>query len=307
MQFPLCFIIQSLAAIESCRYLLYPAHAVEKQGFSTACYLVQRFLETRTGAQPMQAPVNAAATRCPACEEPGTAPFVDHENYRFYSCAGCGFVFLNPMPAQRELNLLYREEKTAAEPTYDKASSRLRRAYLKLPRFLPYAWNRDVLDLGCGGGFIAHVLSLVARSATGIDINPSAIGYASRRFPRPTFLCSELSDVLNLRDRFDFVHCSELIEHVGDVNLFMRALKTLTRPGGHVYITTPDRGHHRVPADIREWDVFCPPVHVQFFTRRAAEALFGRYGFRIVQFYSNRKPGLLFVAKNLDGYYGSSE
>lgn len=90
-----------------------------------------------------------------------------------------------------------------------------------------------------------------------------------------------------------------MIEHVGDVNVYMQTLRKLSRPGAHVYLTTPDRGHPGVPPEIAQWDVFCPPVHVQFFARHCADVLFRRYGFEIVRFYRNRKPGLLLLARRL--------
>ena len=241
-----------------------------------------------------------AETACPACLGTRTGPGATHGEHAFFECRDCGYLFLHPRPAQAELDLLYRDESTAAEPTFDKASSRLRRALFKVPRFLPYAWRRDVLDLGCGGGFTAHALSLVARSATGIDINRGAIEYARRRFRRPAYECLALGALEDDLRRFDFIHSSEMIEHVADVNLYMRVLARLCRPGGHVYITTPDRGHPKVPRDVTEWDVFCPPVHVQFFAQPSASALFNRYGFDILRFYRNRKPGLQFLARKSD-------
>jgi SAM-dependent methyltransferase len=237
---------------------------------------------------------------CPACLGTRIGFAAARDQYRFDECLDCRYLFLNPRPAQSELDPLYRDEATAAEPTFDKAASRLRRALFKLPRFLPYAWRRDVLDLGCGGGFTAHALSLVARNATGIDMNRSAIEYARSRFRRPRYDCLALAQLEDDLRRFDFIHSSEMIEHVADVYLYMRVLARLCRPGGHVYITTPDRGHEKVPGNVAEWDVFCPPVHVQFFARPSALALFGRYGFEILRFYRNRKPGLQFLARKTD-------
>lgn len=234
---------------------------------------------------------------CPACASVNTISFAGKDDYNFDRCKDCEFVYLSPMPDQETLNALYVQEDHEAEPTYDKASSRLRRAWLKLPRFFPYAFNRDTLDLGCGGGFVAHVLSRVARSSTGIDISQRAIDYATRRFPRTHFLCRNFTELLNGNETYDFVYSSEVIEHVSDINLYMRVLQTLVREAGHVYITTPDIGHPKVPETINDWDVFTPPVHVQFFNRVSAERLFNKYGFTIVKFYPNRKPGLIFTAR----------
>ena len=173
----------------------------------------------------------------------------------------------------------------------------MRRAFMKLPRFYPYAKHQDTLDLGCGGGFIAHALSMIAKSSTGIDISENAVAYAKNRFKRPQYYCKSFSDLLEIDQQYGFIYSSEVIEHVSDVNLFMRVIQKLAAPGAYVYITTPDSGHPKVPANINDWDVFCPPIHVQFFSRKTVAALFERYGFQIINFYKNKKPGLIFLAR----------
>ncbi|HSR62332.1 MAG TPA: class I SAM-dependent methyltransferase [Gammaproteobacteria bacterium] len=234
---------------------------------------------------------------CAVCSSSAITDLAHKRDYRFRRCSDCGFIFLDPMPSQETLNEQYIDPGTEAEPTYDKASSRMRRAVLKLPRFFPYAYKKDTLDLGCGGGFVAAVLALVARSSTGVDISRNAIDYARKRFHQPEFVCSNFADLLNMEKRFDFIYSSEVIEHVSDVNLYMQVLQRLIKPGGYVYITTPDSGHPAVPADISQWDVFAPPIHVQFFNRETATVLFTRYGFTIRKFYRNKKPGLIFLAQ----------
>lgn len=234
---------------------------------------------------------------CPVCRSENTVFYSEKDHYNFDRCNECEFVFLDPMPGQDKLDALYTQKDQEAEPTYNKASSRLRRAWLKLPRFLPYALNKDSLDLGCGGGFIAHVLAHVARTSTGIDISQNAIDYAGLRFSKPRFYCRSFIDLLNDSDKFDFIYSSEVIEHVSDINLYMKVLQALSRDGGHVYITTPDIGHSKVPADINQWDVFTPPVHVQFLNQASARRLFKRYNFEILKFYPNKKPGLVFIAR----------
>ena len=79
----------------------------------------------------------------------------------------------------------------------------------------------------------------------------------------------------------------------------MKTLSHLTNTKGHVYITTPDLGHPKVPENITEWDVLCPPIHVQHFTKKTVTILFKKYGFDIIKFYKNKKPGLVFLSRKL--------
>lgn len=236
-------------------------------------------------------------TDCAVCLSINTEPLTKKNGYRFSRCNSCDFIFLDPMPTQEELNTQYIRSAGEEIPAYGKAGSRMRRALMKLPRFFPYARRQDTLDLGCGGGFVTQALSLIAGSSTGIDINDNAIAYARSRFRRPRFFCRNFADLLDSDRQYGFIYSSEVMEHVSDINLFMRVLMKLAAPGAHVYITTPDAGHPEVPPDIRDWDVFCPPVHVQFFCKKTVTALFERYGFRIIKFYKNKKPGLIFLAR----------
>lgn len=237
---------------------------------------------------------------CPVCEKPETHYYVTKNNYPFNRCDHCNFVFLNPMPDQNTLNEQYTDEEQQAEPSYNKTSSRLRRAFIKLPRFLPYTLGKDILDFGCGGGFVAHALSFVAKTSTGIDISENAVAYAKSRFKKTNYFCMDFVQLLETTDKYDFVYSSEVIEHVSDINLYMKTLAHLVRQGGYAYITTPDLGHPKVPEDITEWTMLCPPIHVQHFTQRTVKQLFKRYGFEVIKFYKHKKPGLIFLAQKTD-------
>ncbi len=234
---------------------------------------------------------------CPVCDNAETNYFVTKNDYPFNRCTGCDFVFLNPMPDQNTLNELYMDSEKEPEPTYNKSSSRLRRAFIKLPRFLPYAIGKNTLDFGCGGGFVAHALSFIAKTSTGVDISENAVEYAKQRFKRANYYCMDFVQLLDSKNKYDFVYSSEVIEHVSNINLYMKALENLVKKDGYLYITTPDLGHPKVPEDITEWDVFCPPIHVQHFTRKTVAILFQRYGFKIIKFYKHKKPGLIFLSR----------
>ena len=237
------------------------------------------------------------AISCPICNNSDINYFVKKDDYSFDNCNSCEFMFLNPMPDQTTLNTIYTDKDTKANKGYKKASSRLRRAFIKLPRFLPYAFNKNSLDLGCGGGFVAYSLSFIAKSSTGVDINRKAIAYAKKRFNRVNFYCKDFHDLLKTKEKYDFIHSSEVIEHVSNINLYMQALTHLIKNKGYLYITTPDLGHRKVPRDITKWDVLCPPIHVQHFTKKTITILFKKYGFNIIKFYKNKKPGLIFLAQ----------
>ena len=225
---------------------------------------------------------------CPVCTKTGTQSFVEKNGYSFLKCDGCGYIFCHPRPTQAELGAHYAKsdgDEGISRDFYPKASSRKRRGFANALKLLPQVWGKRALDLGCGGGFVVGGFKAVgAREAVGLDINPNAVDYARKHFPKCEFHLGTFDDFAGGRiGRFDFVYSSEVIEHVEDVQAYMRFLTEITEPGAKVFITTPDIAAAEVPDDVTAWDVFSPPVHIQFFTQATLAHLFARFGFTQVK------------------------
>jgi hypothetical protein len=69
------------------------------------------------------------------------------------------------------------------------------------------------------------------------------------------------------------------------------------KPGGLLYITTPDIGHWRRPKDITTWDAFCPPSHCVYFTPKNLRLLLERHGFQVSHRRFAWKPGIKIIAR----------
>ena len=213
-----------------------------------------------------------------------------------WRCGACGFAFVDPIPGAEALSHLYRGESDISADSYPKAASRMRRAFIKAIKFARYIRGRDVIDVGCGGGFVAEAMRRAGGRAVGLDLSERAIAYARQRFPSCEFACGSIEEFLAGRRSFDFVYCSEVIEHVPDAEAFAAALARLCRRRGRLFVTTPDIGHWRVPRDILSWD---PPRHVRYFTARSLTLLLQRHGFAVQRKIFKVKPGLQLLAERL--------
>ena len=106
--------------------------------------------------------------------------------------------------------------------------------------------GRDVLDLGCSGGFMAEALAARGARVTGIDPAEGAIA-AARAHARAQGL--RIGYDLGVGEAlpydaasFDAVVCVDVLEHVADLHKVMSQVARVLRPGGTIAITVPTFG-----------------------------------------------------------------
>ena len=106
---------------------------------------------------------------------------------------------------------------------------------------LPYARNKDVLDIACGEGYgTAALLAGGARSVVGIDIDAEAVEHARRKYNLQTRVGSA-EEIPAADDEFDVVVSFETIEHVANPERFLDECVRVCRPGGQLVISTPNK------------------------------------------------------------------
>lgn len=130
----------------------------------------------------------------------------------------------------------------------------------------------------------------------GIDLSQEAIDYGKENFPQNTFHNLPIEEAANQLPQCDLIYCSEVIEHVLDLDSFVSNLAALMKPGGYLYLTTPDAGDRRCPKDLRDWYGFKPPEHCLYFTLNSLKKSLGRHGIIVKKRYFQFKDGLKVLA-----------
>jgi 2-polyprenyl-6-hydroxyphenyl methylase / 3-demethylubiquinone-9 3-methyltransferase len=105
--------------------------------------------------------------------------------------------------------------------------------------------GREVLDLGCAGGFMAEAMATRGAKVTGIDPAAEAID-AARAHARESGLRIGydvgVGEALPYSDAsFDAVVCVDVLEHVADLNKVLAGVARVLRPGGLFLFDTINR------------------------------------------------------------------
>ena len=104
-----------------------------------------------------------------------------------------------------------------------------------------------VLDVGCGGGILADAMARKGAEVLGIDLASKALKVAQLHALEAQTAGVEYREIsaealaVEQPGTFDVVTCMEMLEHVPDPSLVVKACATLVKPGGHVFFSTINR------------------------------------------------------------------
>lgn len=158
--------------------------------------------------------------------------------------------------------------------------------------------NACGLDLGCGEGNIALPLASLGYQMVGVDISTEAIKRAEGK--KATLLNSQCSleflvgDAENLTIRgeaFDFVICSELLEHLEHPEKALASISRVLKQHGILLLTVPNGyGPYGLLFDWLVAKMVCRLLrrvqhfpHVQEFSFHGVTRLIQKGGFRILK------------------------
>jgi 2-polyprenyl-6-hydroxyphenyl methylase/3-demethylubiquinone-9 3-methyltransferase len=106
--------------------------------------------------------------------------------------------------------------------------------------------QKEILDVGCGGGLLTEAMAARGAVVTGIDLSGKPLKIAELHLIesglRVTYQNIAAEDLARERpSAFDAVTCLEMLEHVPDPASVVTACATLTKRGGHVFFSTLNR------------------------------------------------------------------
>ena len=98
-----------------------------------------------------------------------------------------------------------------------------------------------ILDIGCGGGLLSEPMSRLGAKVTGIDASQQNINVAKthslEKKLKIKYICSS-PERLKIKDKFDIILNMEIVEHVDDVNFFIKNCSKFLKRNGIMYIAT---------------------------------------------------------------------
>lgn len=194
---------------------------------------------------------------CPLCEGK-TAHFHTDKMREYFQCASCQLVFADPTSFLDQVGEKERYELHENDPA-DEGYRRFLEQVMGplLPHLEP---GMTGLDYGCGPG---PALKLLLEEK-GMDMSVYDPFYAPDRSV--------------LEHQYDFVTCTEVVEHFYQPAKDWKTLTGLVKPGGRLSVMTS----LLLPTtDFNAWYYKTEPTHVMFYTPETMYFIAGVFGLEI--------------------------
>ena len=183
------------------------------------------------------------------------------EKIEMYECQRTAMRFWRPIDVAGDE--LFYQDLSAAWPNYYQTE----RWEYDFARQSIGSGSKKVLEVGCGRGFFLQSLESLGHQALGLEFNEKAIKEKVTKFDIRK--CAVEDVVETHRGTFDSVLSFQVLEHVIHPEKFIRSCTELLRPGGVLFLSTPnyDFPAHRWREDALD----LPPHHINHFTKTVYE------------------------------------
>ncbi len=142
-----------------------------------------------------------------------------------------------------------------------------------------------ILDIGCGGGLLSEPMARMGADVFGIDASDKNINiaklHAEKNKLKIKYFCSSPEN-FKTYNKFDIILNMEIIEHVEDVDFFLKSCSKLLKKNGIMFVATLNKtlksylfaiiGAEYVlrwlPIGTHEWEKFIKPEELINITKK---------------------------------------
>ncbi len=189
-------------------------------------------------------------------------------------CSNCSFTFSRVIASEEVLQEYY-DKYPIADEYFDLTKHR----YISiLDQFEPYRQSGKILEIGCGEAYFLDEAKAKNWKAFGTEISVPLLENARKK--DHTVFESLEKIPLSEYGQFDIIICLEVIEHLPDPKYYAQKFGQLLRPGGCLYMTTPNFNSLARFILGKSWNNIVFPEHLCYFTGKTMKRLLTTFNFK---------------------------
>ncbi len=221
------------------------------------------------------------------------------EHGRIVECRSCHLVYMNPRPHHEAVVENYGDVED--QEYIEEEQGRLETFADSLELVQKYRRSGQLLDVGCHVGTFLTLAEQAGFDVAGVEPSRWGAEIARTRI-NGSVHCGAIEDAPLPEGGYDVITLWDVIEHLPDPALDIRAIHSALRPGGVFVISTMDVESLFARAFGRRWPWYMQ-MHLVYFSRQTLCEILRREGFQIAEVLTHvRRVRLTYLASRLDGY-----
>lgn len=221
------------------------------------------------------------------------------EHGRIVECRSCGLVYMNPRPHHDKVVENYGDVED--QEYIEEEQGRLETFAESLALIQRYRRDGHLLDVGCHVGTFLTLAEQAGFDVAGVEPSRWASDIARGRIDGNVH-CGAVEDAPLPEGGYDVITLWDVIEHLPDPALDIRAIHAALRPGGIFAVSTMDVDSLFARLAGRRWPWYMQ-MHLVYFSRRTLCEMLRREGFHIAEVSTHvRRVRLTYLASRLDAY-----
>lgn len=233
-------------------------------------------------------------------------------NWSFYKCVDCDSLYITPRPTEGSIHKAYGNYYTHSANDIEKDdtkisfSSKLYNEYmfhihgiksgarlnlksrLLVSVLSPFIYRKfpldqlsklprgNLLDIGCGDGSFLATVNEMGFKTFGIEIDLQAYKTAKERGLE--VLHGSYKAVESIQQKFDYVVCSHVLEHVHDQIDFVETILKVTKPSSTIFLSWPNPESIVLKLFKHHWRGLEAPRHLCIPSVVATKRLLSKHG-----------------------------
>jgi SAM-dependent methyltransferase len=201
-------------------------------------------------------------------------------DYQIVECPHCGLAYVNPRNFVVEADGYFEGPYLSTIEDNGTLKPGIEHIYSAIVKNLATRlFPSRLLDVGCAMGHFMAYARDYGWNPSGVECSTFAAAYGRTRFGLDIKAACDLREARFPEAEFDACVLIEVAEHLPYPNQTFTEVFRVLKPGGTVYVTTPNWGSFHSLLQREEWGAVIPTGHLYYFKPASIAHLLGSIGF----------------------------
>jgi len=200
--------------------------------------------------------------KCPLCHLKNASFFTKSASYSYYTCNNCELIFIHRPKSSETLTKYYQKTFTysLSRQNNTRLTNRAHKVIKNIRSLHPD--SKSLLDIGAGQGHILQAAEERGYEVFGIEPSLSLYRQLTKEFDARIGNMDWDSFRKNHKGKFDVIILSHVIEHVIAPQKLVQEITLFLKPGGILFIETPNYDSHLAHYEKQNYTFLSPPQHL---------------------------------------------